>query len=214
MCARAVPVPQIGRSGVVHRDISREADRSSLASRVGTRGAGFFSAPWLWCLLILVVGWLSGISWVGAEETADTSDDVPSQAEPATRDEDSDDTADVDTESTVDTAEDKRGFKVAGDLRPIIDYFDVDVNFFLMQYFVNYNFPSGWYLTSAPIITSNWEADSGEKWTVPFGGGVGKVFSIGRQPMNINTQVFYNVETPTNGARWQWRFQIQLLFPK
>ena len=89
-----------------------------------------------------------------------------------------------------------------------------DVNFFLMQYFVNYNFPSGWYLTSAPIVTANWEADSGEKWTVPFGGGVGKVFRIGKQPMNINTQVFYNVETPTNGARWQWRFQIQLLFPK
>ena len=89
-----------------------------------------------------------------------------------------------------------------------------DVNFFLMQYFVNYNFPSGWYLTSAPIVTANWEADSGNKWTVPFGGGVGKVFSIGRQPININTQVFYNVETPTNGARWQWRWQIQLLFPK
>ena len=89
-----------------------------------------------------------------------------------------------------------------------------DINFFLMQYFVNYNFPSGWYLTSAPIVTANWEADSGNKWTVPFGGGVGKVFSIGRQPININTQVFYNVETPTNGARWQWRWQIQLLFPK
>jgi hypothetical protein len=89
-----------------------------------------------------------------------------------------------------------------------------DVNFFLMQYFINYNFPSGWYLTSAPIITANWEADSGNKWTVPFGGGVGKVFSIGSQPMNVNTQVFYNVEAPTNGARWQWRFQIQLLFPK
>jgi len=127
MCARAVPVPQIGRSGVVHRDISREEDRSSLASRVGTRVALFISVPLLRCLLILVVGWLSGISWAGAEETADTSDDVPSQAEPATRDEDSDDTADIDTESTVDTAEDKRGFKVAGDLRPIIDYFDVDV---------------------------------------------------------------------------------------
>jgi len=89
-----------------------------------------------------------------------------------------------------------------------------NVNFFLMQYFVNYNFPSGWYLTSAPIVTANWEADSGNKWTVPFGGGVGKVFSIGRQPININTQVFYNVETPTHGARWQWRWQIQLLFPK
>ena len=89
-----------------------------------------------------------------------------------------------------------------------------DVNFFLMQYFINYNFPSDWYLTSAPIITSNWEADSGEQWIVPFGGGGGKVFRIGKQPMNINTQVFYNVETPTNGPKWQWRFQIQFLFPK
>ncbi len=43
---------------------------------------------------------------------------------------------------------------------------------------------------------------------------IGKVFRIGKQPMNINTQVFYNVETPTDGAKWQWRFQVQMLFPK
>jgi hypothetical protein len=89
-----------------------------------------------------------------------------------------------------------------------------NVNSFLGQYFINYNYPSRWYLTSAPIITANWEADSGEQWTVPFGGGFGKVFSIGRQPININTQVFYNVEKPTFGADWQWRFQLQFLFPK
>ncbi len=89
-----------------------------------------------------------------------------------------------------------------------------DINSFLMQYFVNYNLPDGWYITSAPIITANWEADSGEQWTVPFGGGIGRVFKIGRQPINMQTQVFYNVETPTNGARWQWRLQVQLLFPK
>jgi len=89
-----------------------------------------------------------------------------------------------------------------------------DVNFFLLQYFVNYNYPSGWYLTTSPIGTANWEADRGEKWTVPFGGGFGKVFSIGNQPVNANTQVFYNVEKPTNGGGFQWRWQIQLLFPK
>ena len=90
-----------------------------------------------------------------------------------------------------------------------------DINSFLMQYFINYNLPNGgWYVTSAPIITANWEADSGEQWTVPFGGGIGRVFRIGRQPINMQTQVFYNVETPTNGARWQWRLQVQLLFPK
>jgi len=90
-----------------------------------------------------------------------------------------------------------------------------DVNNMLIQYFINYNFPSGWYLTSAPIITANWEADAGNRWTVPFGGGFGKVFRIGSQPLNANTQAFYNVETPDDfGADWQFRFQLQLLFPK
>ena len=73
-----------------------------------------------------------------------------------------------------------------------------DINLMLLQYFINYNFPSGWYLTSAPIITANWEADEGNNWTVPFGGGVGKVFRIGSQPININTQAFYNVASPDN----------------
>ena len=46
----------------------------------------------------------------------------------------------------------------------------------LIQPFVNYNFPEGFYLTSAPIATVNWKADSGQQWTVPLGGGVGKIF--------------------------------------
>ena len=44
-----------------------------------------------------------------------------------------------------------------------------DVNKFTFQYFVNYNLSKGWYLTTTPTITANWEADSGEKWTVPVG---------------------------------------------
>ena len=61
---------------------------------------------------------------------------------------------------------------------------DQDVNLFTWQYFVNYNLPEGWYLTSAPIITANWEANNDNRWTVPFGGGVGKIFKIGKQPLN------------------------------
>ena len=57
---------------------------------------------------------------------------------------------------------------------------DDDINLFTWQYFINYNMPNGWYLTSAPIITANWEADSDNRWTVPFGGGVGKIFKIGQ----------------------------------
>ena len=46
---------------------------------------------------------------------------------------------------------------------------DQNVNFFTWQYFINYNFvkAKGWYLTSAPIMTANWNAPSGNQWTVP-----------------------------------------------
>jgi hypothetical protein len=90
---------------------------------------------------------------------------------------------------------------------------DDDVNLFTWQYFANYNMADGWYLTSSPVITANWE-NSGDEWTIPFGGGIGKIFRIGKQPMNAQTQAFYNVEKPDNGADWQLRVQLQFLFPK
>jgi len=91
---------------------------------------------------------------------------------------------------------------------------DQDVNLFTWQYFINYNLPDSWYLTSAPIITANWEADSDNTWTVPFGGGIGKIFRIGKQPINGQVSVYYNLETPDYGADWQLRLQLQFLFPK
>jgi hypothetical protein len=89
-----------------------------------------------------------------------------------------------------------------------------DVNFFLWQPFVNYNLPKGWYLTSSPIITANWEARSGQKWIVPVGGGFGKIFRIGSQPMNASIQGFYHVEKPDVLGDWAMRVQLQFMFPK
>ena len=89
-----------------------------------------------------------------------------------------------------------------------------DVNLFTWQYFINYNFSNGWYLTSSPIITANWEASSGNRWTVPIGGGFGKIFQIGKQPLNGQIQALYNLEKPNFGADWQLRLQLQFLFPK
>jgi hypothetical protein len=91
-----------------------------------------------------------------------------------------------------------------------------DVNLFTWQYFINYNIPdsNGLYLTSAPIMTANWEADSENRWTIPVGGGVGKIFTIGKQPVNGQVSAYYNVEKPKFGADWQLRLQLQFLFPK
>ena len=88
------------------------------------------------------------------------------------------------------------------------------INLFTWQYFINYNFSNGTYLTSAPIITANWEADSDNRWTVPFGGGIGKVTRWGKQPINASIQGYYNIEKPEFGADWQLRLQLQFLFPK
>ena len=40
----------------------------------------------------------------------------------------------------------------------------------------------------------------------------GKIFCIGNQPMNFQTQAFYNVEHPDGGAEWQLRIQLAFLF--
>ena len=88
------------------------------------------------------------------------------------------------------------------------------INQMLVQPFLNYNFKGGAYLTTSPIITANWQADSGNTWTVPLGGGVGKIFHLGKLPVNTQVSAYYNVETPKYGADWQLRAQVQLMFPK
>ena len=89
-----------------------------------------------------------------------------------------------------------------------------DVNLFNFQYFINYNLPKGWYLSMSPTISANWEADSDNRWTVPFGGGFGKVFKIGKQPINASLKAYYNVEHPDDASNWNISTQFTFLFPK
>jgi hypothetical protein len=91
-----------------------------------------------------------------------------------------------------------------------------DVNQMLLQAFVNYNVPDkpGRYLTFSPVITADWEVDSGQRWTVPLGLGIGQIMKFGAQPVNLTASAYYNVERPDVAARWQMRFQVQFLFPK
>ena len=88
-----------------------------------------------------------------------------------------------------------------------------DVSQLLLQPFVNYNMDEGWYLVSSPIITANWLAPS-NKWALPIGAGVGKIFRIGDQPMNASLQAFDYLLSPTGGPRWAVRAQLQFLFPR
>lgn len=88
------------------------------------------------------------------------------------------------------------------------------VNQMLFQYFLNYNMKEGWYITLQPIITANWKATSGNVWTVPVGGGIGRITKIGPQPVNLSLQFYDNAIYPAGTSPWSMRAQIAFLFPK
>ena len=88
-----------------------------------------------------------------------------------------------------------------------------DVNFFYSQVFIVKNLPNKWYVNSAPILTANWEAPSGNQWTIPVGAGVGKLFRLGKLPINAQAGYYFNVEKPEGGPESQLRVQATFLFP-
>ena len=90
----------------------------------------------------------------------------------------------------------------------------IDVNQFLLQYFLNYNLQKGWYLTWQPTLTANWKATNGGRWVVPVGGGVGRIMKLGAQPVNLTLQFYGNTVHPPGASPWGMRMQIAFLFPK
>lgn len=65
-----------------------------------------------------------------------------------------------------------------------------------------------------PIVTANWKASSGNTWTVPFGGGIGRIIKFGNQPVNLSAQFYGSAKYPRFGAPWSMRLQLAFLFPK
>ena len=92
-----------------------------------------------------------------------------------------------------------------------------DVNFFFMQWFLNYNFGKGLALGTAPIITCDWNYETSgnddDQCTVPLGLQVSKVTFAGSQPLNLILGYYTNVNHPVNGASSQARIQVNFMFP-
>lgn len=89
-----------------------------------------------------------------------------------------------------------------------------DVSQSLIEPFVNYNLEGGWYLLSDSVITVDWKIKDGDKVTLPLGGGVGKIFKLGNQPMNARVEAYSNVVKPDGAPDWTIGGTIQFLFPR
>ena len=83
-------------------------------------------------------------------------------------------------------------------------------NQMLLNPIIGYHFGDGWALSSSPEITANWIA-SGNKWTVPIGGGVSKVVRLGELPLKLGLFAYYNAVRP-NADQDPWQLQATLTF--
>lgn len=84
---------------------------------------------------------------------------------------------------------------------------------FAGQIFANYNFASGWALSSTPLITADWNAPPGQRWTVPVGLGLTRTTLLRKQALSLGLQYYRNVERPDAAALHQLRFTWAFLFP-
>jgi hypothetical protein len=87
------------------------------------------------------------------------------------------------------------------------------LNTFTVQPFINYNLAYAWAISTAPLITSDWSAPSGQRWTVPIGAGVSKIAHVMEQPLNLQLQYYHDVSHPDLAGSNELRLSVAFLWP-
>ena len=83
-----------------------------------------------------------------------------------------------------------------------------------IEAYFSYALSRGWQLYSSPVISYDWEGDSGNKLAVPLGGGFAKTTRIGRTPLRLSAEVQkYVASTDRFGPDWLFKFTITPVFP-
>ena len=71
-----------------------------------------------------------------------------------------------------------------------------DISLTDVQPIVRYRITKTTNIGIAPNIRYNWEAESGERLSVPFGGGISTVIMLGKLPVGVGIEYYHYVETP------------------
>ncbi len=87
-----------------------------------------------------------------------------------------------------------------------------NINQMQLQYFVTHQLTKSWEIATSPVIAANWNASSGDIWTVPVGGGLGKIIYLGSRPAKISAQFYRDAVRPSGAPAWSMRLQTEFLF--
>jgi hypothetical protein len=85
-----------------------------------------------------------------------------------------------------------------------------DVNALFLQPFAVYQLGNGWFIRSQPQMVFNWKSG---KQVLPLDLGVGRVFTIGRQTVNVFVEPFWNISHDGPAPRYGINFGATLLYP-
>ena len=78
-----------------------------------------------------------------------------------------------------------------------------------IQYVIRRSIPDAMSIGMGPTITIDWEAESGERLTVPIGLGITKTTRWGKVPVKLRAELHYSVIRPDAiGTEWNLRFQV------
>jgi hypothetical protein len=87
-----------------------------------------------------------------------------------------------------------------------------EVNQLFGKPFLIYEMTEKWHLVYVPLgMSCSWHT-SGDKWTVPIGGGIRRLFKIGHQKMGLQFQAFDYVARKEKDPEWELRATIEFLF--
>jgi hypothetical protein len=84
-----------------------------------------------------------------------------------------------------------------------------DTNETTLQLFFAYSLGKGWQVESTPVILYDWEAISGNEWSVPIGAGISRTFLLAGIPMKLGLEIQKYVVSPDRfGPDWQFKLNF------
>lgn len=98
------------------------------------------------------------------------------------------------------------------------------LNRLTLQPTVSWGLGRGWAVVTSPIITADWKRPAGDRWMVPVGGGVQKMFSIGGTRVGLRLEgygyalkpgsAFVAANPLINVPEWMLRAGLNILIPR
>jgi hypothetical protein len=86
-----------------------------------------------------------------------------------------------------------------------------DINRLALVVIGVYQLADAWYLRTSPVIVGDWNAGSlRDMWTVPVGGGAGKVLRVGRVPVDLFVSAYWNAIRPATATSPGGTAQVQV----